>query len=1050
MKRNWAFVTFLVLTLIASAASAQTVLGTLEGRVTDASGKPVPGAAVTVTHEETGQKREAVSDANGVFRITQLPPGPCRLEVQKTAFGSYAQNLDVLTDQKVRLDVKLPAGGRAERVDVSAPVAPLRSESGAISTVIENRQVTGLPLDGRNFYELSLLLPGVVPAAQGSAGSVRGDFAIHINGGREDSNYFVLDGVYNNDPKLNGVGTDTPVDAIREFEVLTSSYDASFGRNGGGQINVVTRSGGNQWHGTAYEFFRNSVLDGRNFFAPTDQPDPKNNRNQFGVSLGGPIRKDRSFLFADYEGRRVREGITQVSNVPTQLERAGNFSQSFAKPVNPLTQQPFPGNIIPAQFQHPIGAAIAALYPLPNRSVPGQNFVSSPTERDDSNHFDVRVDQVLGKATNLSVRYSFADRDLFVPFAGDTDALVPGYGNDVPRRAQNAVISLVHPISAALLSETRLGFNRVANSVTQQFAGTSLNRKVGLPEVSGNSRDFGLSQITITGYSVLGDDLTSPQHGATTNYQIVELATYSRGRSLLKFGGDIRTLQQNAFRDVLSRGFLQFLGYFTFHPLADLLLGFPTVTGAATLDNPQHLRTQSYNWFVQENYRARPNLSLTAGLRYEYNTPGVDAQDRANLFDPAARSLVRVGTGNVPRGGYLPDRNNFAPRVGLAWSRGAFVLRAGYGFYYDQSSLAPGEGLYFSPPYFNSNLYFTLPGPTPISPPFYLLTLSDPFPKNFPLPPTPTALTYQKDLRTAYIQQWNVAIQRQLARSLIAELGYVGSKGTKLLGVRDVNQARPSTRFPNPRPLPQYADINAEESRASSNYHSLQTRLQQRLAHGVSAMASYTWSKSLDDASGFFATTGDSNYPQNSYNLGAERGRSNFDARQRLAVSYTCDLPLGQRLLLKGWQTAGIWTFQSGRPFTVALLPGNDNANTGIATLGFGANGRPNRIADGGISNPSPNAWFDTKAFAIAPFGSFGNSGRNILDGPGVQAFNVSLLKNTQIAEHNTLQFRAEFFNILNRTNFELPDNFVGSPAFGRISSAGNPRQIQFGLKWLF
>src|ERR1035438_9988728 len=335
-----------VLSLFVSFATAQTVLGMLEGRVTDAAGKAVPGATVTLTVEETGQKLDAVTDANGQYHLMLLPPGPARLDVQKTGFGSHGETLTVLTDQKVNLDIHLTPGTRSERVEVSAPVTPLVAESGAVSFVIENRNVTGLPLDGRNFYELSLLLPGVVPAAQGSAGSVRGAFAININGGREDTNNFLLDGVYNNDPKLNGVGTQTPVDAIREFEVLSNSYDASFGRNGAGQVNVVTRSGGNQWHGTAYDFFRNSVLDGANYFAPNGQGTPKDNRNQFGATLGGPIVKGRSFVFVDYEGRRFREGITQVSNVPTLLERQGNFTPSAVAPINPLTGTPFPGNTI--------------------------------------------------------------------------------------------------------------------------------------------------------------------------------------------------------------------------------------------------------------------------------------------------------------------------------------------------------------------------------------------------------------------------------------------------------------------------------------------------------------------------------------------------------------------------------------------------------------------------------------------------------------------------------------------------------------------------------
>jgi len=1027
---------------LAATLSGQTVLGVLEGRTADAAGNPVPGVKITLTRTSTGQKHTATTDANGEYHFASLPADEYSLTAQATGYSTSARRLILVVNQDFRLDLTM---GHGDQVEVHAPL-PLKSESGAVSTVLENRVITGLPLDGRNFYELSLLLPGVFPAAQGSAGSVRGAFAINVNGGREDANYFTLDGVYNNDPKLNGAGSQPPVDAIREFEVVTSSADATFGRNAGGQINVVTRSGGNAIHGAAYEFFRNSALDGTNYFAPSDQGQPKNNRNQFGVAAGGPIVKDRTFFFADYEGTRIREGITQVTNVPTALERVGNFSQSYGPPINPFTQQPFPGNIIPSYYEDPRGLAIAALYPLPNRNVPGQNYASSPTEINDSDRFDVRIDQLLGRSTNLSGRYSFGNGNLLTPFASSTDSLVPGYGDIIPSRSQNLALNLVHPFSSAWLSETRLGFNRVANAVNQQGATSNLNKAVGLPEVSANPRDYGLSEITVTGDSVLGNDLTSPQHGVTNDYQFLEQGAYARGRSVLKFGGDFRILQQNAFRDVESRGFLQFLGAVTENPLADLLLGLPTVSGAATLDNPQHLRTHSYDFFVQENFRVRPNLALHFGVRYEYNSPGVDAQNRANLFDLATHSLVQVGTNGVPRGGYEPDRNNFAPRVGLAWNpgNGGWVVRAGYGIYYDQASLAPGEGLYFSPPYFNSNIYYSYPG-------LYTLTLANPFPNNFPLPTAPTALAYQKDLRTPYVQQWNIAVQRQLSRSLIAEVGYVGSKGTKLLSGRDINQALPSTNPLNQRPLPQFADVDIEESRANSSYNSLQTRVQQRLLHGVSAMVSYTFSKSIDDASGFFSTSGDANFPQNSYNANAERGLSDFDARHRLAVSYTCDLPQGPSVFLKGWQTAGIWTFQSGNPFTVALLPGDDNANTGIETLGFqGAGDRPNRIASGSIANPGPNAWFNAAAFVTAPYGSFGNSGRNILEGPGLQTFNVSLLKNTSLHEHGSLQFRAEFFNILNRANFALPDNFVGSPTFGKISSAGEPRRVQAALKWIF
>ena len=652
------------------------------------------------------------------------------------------------------------------------------------------------------------------------------------------------------------------------------------------------------------------------------------------------------------------------------------------------------------------------------------------------------------------MRYSFGDRYLFEPFSGPLFAAVPGYGTNVPRRAQNVLVSETHTFSPVFLNELRFGFTRIAAGALQENQGTNLNQEVGLPVLSSNPRDFGLSYITATGFSPLGDEYNNPQQNATNVYQWIDQATYSRGRHLLKFGLDLRRLQQNAFRDVQSRGLINFLG-FTGNPLAEMLLGFPSLTGGAHLDNPQHLRSNSYNFFVHDTYRIRPNLTLSVGMRYEYNSPPVDTEDRANIYDPATQTLVKVGTDGIPRGGYTPDKNNWAPRLGLAWSlgnRGTTVLRAGYGVYYDQSSLAPGEGLYFNPPYFDFKLYFPLPG--------LPLTLYDPFPSFFPFAVPASALGFQRDLRSPYLQQWNFDVQQQIGQSRIVEFAYVGSKGTKLISARDINQPLPSPT-PNPRPVPQFADINFLESRSNSTYQSFQLRFQQRLDHGLALLASYTCAKSLDDASSFFSSDGDPNFPQDSYDVRAERGRSNFDVKQRVAVSYSYDIPLGKghsrfggggwvSTVFGGWQTLGIWTFQTGRPFTVALLPAFDNSNTGQSILGFGANDRPNLISNPTLSNPTPEKWFDTTSFSLPPTGSFGNSGRNILDGPGQQIVNVSLLKNTMLTEGVTLEFRAEAFNFFNHTNFNLPDIFFGSPTFGSISSAQNPRLIQFGLKLMF
>ncbi|MGH9816979.1 MAG: TonB-dependent receptor domain-containing protein, partial [Candidatus Acidiferrales bacterium] len=838
--------------VLAAPVAAQTVRGSIGGVVTDSSGAVVPGAQVKLTHGETGRTRQMAADDEGEFQFSALPPGSYRVEIERSGFQQSVHELVLALNQDARIAGELVVAGTTDVVPVTESEL-LQATSAARSTVIENRQVTRLPLDGRNFFELSLLVPGTAPAAQGSAGSVRGDFAIHVSGSREDANLFLLDGVYNGDPKLNGVGLNPPVDAIREFEVLTGNYDASFGRNAGGQVNVALKSGTNELHGSLYHFFRNAALDARNHFAPADQPDPKYQRNQFGVTLGGPIVRDRTFFFGDYEGRIGREGITTLTTVPTDAERMGDFTNSsLPTPVIPGFG---PSPIIPPAFQHPVGAAIAALYPSPNRVPPpgsNANFVSSPTQRDNQHHFDARVDHSFNANSELAVRYSFADGDLFEPFSGRTFSLLPGYGNDVPRRAQNMMVSETHIFSPHWVNEARFAFHRVAIQVNQEGQGTSINQQVGLPDISPNARDLGLSFLRVSGFSPLGHEFNNPQASVTNTFQVIDHVSYARGRHSVKFGGEFRAHQQNGFRDVQSRGLIQFLGPFTGNPLADLLLGLPTVSGVAQLDNPQHLRAESWALFGQDSYRIRPDLTITAGVRYEFTSAPVDINDRANIYDPTTGMLVQVGTGGVPRGGYQSDANNVAPRVGIAWSpgRGDTVVRAGYGIYYDQWALAPGEGLYFSAPFFDFRLFFTLP-PQPGFP-GYTLTLTDPFPlATFPLPTAQSALTFQRDLSSPYAQHWNLTIQQRLGATRSLEVGYVGTKGTHMITARDINQPAPTALvFPNPRPNPAFDDITAVESRASSIYHALQARFQQRLWCGMTVLSSYTWSKSIDDASG--------------------------------------------------------------------------------------------------------------------------------------------------------------------------------------------------------
>lgn len=1029
----------------------------MRGVVLDPSFQGIANVEVRATREETAETRRVTSDGRGRFALPELSPGVYRVNIEHAGYGPFVARAELSMNQEFWLQVPLQLGGVIQAVDVTAPFIPVDFDTPAVHTFIDERQITELPLDGRNFLELALLAPGAAPPPQGSASSGRGDFALTINGAREDFNGFLLDGVYNVDPKLNTPSVRPPVDAIAQFQVLTSTYDASFGRNAGGQINVITRSGANRFSGSAYEFMRNGTLDARNHFAPKDEAAPDYGRHQFGGSIGGPLVRNHTFFFADYERTHLREAITRITNVPTLAERAGDFSQTlFNRPINFLTGQPFAGGSIPGAFQSPVGRAIAALYPAPNRTTPFANYVSSPTLRDDVDQVDARIDQSLSGGARLTARYSLSDRRLFDPFAGPGFALIPGFGTDVPRRGQNLALTFTHAPSSSLVNDLRVGYNRVAIGVFAENTTTS-NTSVGLPTLTSSPRDAGLSVISIAGYSPLGHEYTTPQASTSDTLQISDTATMSKGQHIVRAGGEWYGIRQSAYRDVQSRGFLTFINQgYTGNSLADLLLGLPVLTGGARLDNPQDLRAQSWSVFAQDDWRVLPSLTVSAGLRYDYVAPPVDANDRANLYDAVSGQLVQVGSGGMPRGGYRPDRNNFAPRAGFAWKLGGgertHVIRGGYGIYYNQGSLATAEGLYFNPPYFNLGVYFPGAGPT--------VSLADPFPASFPVFIPQSATAYQRDLQTPWMEHWNVNVQRQFGQSRSLEVGYVGSRGHALISARDMNQAPASPAPRNLRPNPLFADITLIESGASSRYNAMQVRFQQRPAAGMSMLLSYTLGKSTDDASGFFTSAGDPNFPQNSLDPGAERARSSFDVRHRLSAAITHPLPFGPDQFLGklgvvskalfDTDLEAVVTLQSGRPFTVSLHPDIDNSNTGRSNLGFGNNDRPNVSGSTALPAGTADAWFNTNAFSMPAFGTFGNSGRNSLTGPGFCSINLALVKHIRLGTASSIDLRAEAFNVLDRVNYALPDAFFGSPTFGRILSAGSPRRFQFGVRAVF
>lgn len=767
MHGSSARIAFLVCLTLAGAVrplAAQGHLASIRGVVVDPALAGVSRVDVRATREETRESRRVRTDDRGRFTVSQLPPGTYRVEVEHPGYGPFLARIALITNQEFRLDIELQPGSVLHATDVPAPFSPVDQASPALNTFVDIRELTGIPLEAGNFLELALLGPGTVRTAAGG---------LAINGARGDANGFLLDGVANFDPRSNAPAVRPPVDGIRDVQVLTSTYDATFGRNAGGQINVVTRSGTSRLTGSAYEFYRGGALSARNRFAPADGPAPDYSRHQLGGSVGGPIVPERTFFFADYERTRLRQGVTRIATVPTAAERMGNFSASVhGRPVNRLTDAAFAGGQVPSALQSPAGRALAALYPLPNRDGASGNYLASPVRRVDDDRVDLRVDNAFTGGARLTGRYSGGDSRRFEPFAGAGAAVVPGYGAAMPRRAQNAGLSFTHAPRRSIANDVRFGYTYVADGVASPDTG-----------VSSLLAGSGITVVSVAGLSPLGV-VVPPRHASDT-FQLSDAATWARGTHLLKFGGEWYGVRQRASGGVRPLGQAAFeLGGPTGNAVADLLLGLPALTAAVRSDTPQTLRSRSWGLFAQDNWRASDSLTLTAGVRYEVDAPAVDAGSRASLYDPAAGAVVRLGTAGVPRGGYAADRNNVAPRAGFSWvldRERKNLLRGGYGVYFNQTGLAASEPIYLNPPYSTVDVRASDGA---------ALMLAEAFSSGRLLPPS--VIAYQRDLQTPWMEHWNVNVQHQVGQTRSLEVGYAGSRGHDLLAARALEPHTPA------------------------------------------------------------------------------------------------------------------------------------------------------------------------------------------------------------------------------------------------------------------
>jgi len=1033
--RNARFAALYVLLGCATAA-AQTVGASLQGTITDPSGAVVPRAQVEIRNTGTGAAWRPAADDAGRYRQPLLPPG--RYEVRAAAEGfrtAVRGGIELAVGQDALLDVSLEIGQTTTEVSVAANLNQLNFATGALSGLVDDKQIRDLPLNGRSFQQLALLQPGVTAALAAGSDVVGGRTPkISINGARPEQNNFLLDGtdinnVYNKTPG-SVAGVLLGVEAVMEFQVLTNSYSAEFGRSSGGVINAVTRSGTNSLHGSAFEFLRNSKLDAKNFFDPAGLPIPAFKRNQFGATLGGPIRRDRTFFFGAYEGLIERLGITGVTAVPDNDARRGIVA----------------GRPIPMHAAIP--AYIETLFPIANgRSLGGgvAEYLFSRSQPTDEHFLQGRIDHRFSAGDSLFGRYTISngtvDRQ---PFNKPPLAFTQ-------ERSRNQYVTLEHQhvFSPAVLNTLRVGFNRSTQEADNR-------RTVTIPPALSWVPGESFGYMTVMGVvTELGGDFRLPRFDRLNNYQWGDTLFLTRGAHSLRIGMMGQRLQFNQ-NTVSQRG-----GIVTFTSLENFLRGMAQNVDVALpglVDPVRGYRQSLFGFFGQDDIRVKQNLTVNLGLRYEFVTVPTEANGKIsnlrNVLDP------RLTVGNPWHSN--PSLRNFAPRIGMAWdpfNNRKTSVRAGFGLFYDQ--ILP-KYYFFSG---SLNPPFTTRTSIP-NPPIPNITAN--FNPNTPI--RAQLQTVNFDLQTPYIVQFNASVQHSFPGNWDVTVGYSGSRGIHLIRLGDANLA-PET-IVNGRKVyqpqlgrrnPNFTGVWQRVTDARSFYNSLQVSAVKRLSRGLRAQLSYTFARSVDDASGINSQDFDNSvqYGMDWYDRKLDRGLSSFFAQHNLTFNWTWDLPVARSMtgvggaILKGWQINNIATMQSGHPFTVRL---GFNRSGNLNTTSFSMHERPD-AKPGFTNNPvlgGPDRYWDVNAFTLQPVNERGNLGRNTVIGPGVVGFDVSLVKGWSLDEKRRLEFRAEAFNLPNRPNFAVPSGRIAftsaagavAPNWGRITSTvTTSRQVQLGLK---
>ncbi len=1059
--------------LIPSMALAQAT-GQINGAVTDSSGGLLPGVTVEATNTATSAVRTAVTGTDGLYTIPLLPPGNYTVKATLQGFRvAQRDGVRVTVTETARVALQLEVGQLSETITVTAEATLVETSNATHGIVIDEQKIVELPLNGRNFTQLGTLIPGVVAppgglggqsgdATPGGFGNATGGF--NVNGMRNQSNNFLMDGATNNDTFNTGFVLRPPPDAIEEFKILTHAFQAEYGRNAGSVVNVVTKSGSNRLSGSAWEFNRDDSMQARNYFAPQNQDKPELKQNQFGVAVGGPVVRNKLFGFGYYEGYRNDSGITQNIVVLSEAQRRGDFSGGAAI-RDPLTGLPFPGNVIPANRISPAAARLLEEFvPLPNS--PGNRYIVSPTVSDVRDQFGVRLDYHLGARQTILGRYMRSDTDR------NTPRIVAPIDQRSLATLQDALISHNFVISSNVINQARVSVNRItANpAVTSGLSPLSY----GINFANTNPLAPGLPSILVSGFfgggnAALGDAQQPFVDRVNHVWQAANDLTWIRGRHSMKFGVDIRREAMRIAFINRPNGDLTFSGGLSGNAAADFLLGLPAQARATT----QQAVQDGYGWlfagYAQDEFHVTPHLTLNLGVRYEMPTPFIDQNDaisgfhtgvQSQKFAAAPRGLVYPGDPDVPRGIVPTDKNNFAPRVAMAWDitgDGRTSLRSAFGVFYD--ALA-GQGDFFqsgvlSPPF---TPLIELNTPTPI-------TLADPLaavagPPN-PFPAALTIIGWGNEFKSPSAYHFNLGVQRQLMSRLGAEVSYVGSRGRNLPIFMEVNPGvyAPGQTARGARIMPAFSLVRPTFSVASSWYDSLQTSLRMLPTRGLNFLASYTLGKTTDHVSGLNiggdsrpvlpVAQGDEASIERA--LEFEKGPALFDARHRFVMSFGYALPELEnasamvRGLAGGWQFNGIYQAQSGFPLTVT--------QGSVLDIRY-MTSRPDVTCDPNDGPKTTGQYFDTSCFTALTLAQTGerpgNGGRNTVRGPGFQRTDLSVFKNFDFATRHRIQLRVEGFNVFNQPRFGQPNGVFGTAPFGQITTAEDGRILQLGIKYIF